>query len=182
LNTPENREYTAEIMFELFNVPGLYIALQVGRIRTRCLICFFRFVSKATLALYASWIASDVKNMLTGLVVDSGDGVTHVVPVADGYLIGSLAETFFLTSTFFHSGSSIKHIPISGRDITYFVQSLLRERETTIPPEQSLETAKAIKVIFDSPMNIDIVFFALVCLGTLLLCLSGYCQRICQIR
>lgn len=30
LNTPENREYTAEIMFELFNVPGLYIALQVS--------------------------------------------------------------------------------------------------------------------------------------------------------
>ncbi|CAF4057745.1 unnamed protein product [Rotaria magnacalcarata] len=111
LNTPENREYTAEIMFELFNVPGLYIALQ------------------ATLALYASWIASDVKNMLTGLVVDSGDGVTHVVPVADGYLIGS----------------SIKHVPISGRDITYFVQTLLREREPNIPPEQSLETAKTIK-------------------------------------
>lgn len=47
---------------------------------------------------------------------------------------------------FLFLGSSIKHIPISGRDITYFVQSLLRERETTIPPEQSLETAKAIKV------------------------------------
>lgn len=30
LNTPENREYTAEIMFETFNVPGLYIAVQVG--------------------------------------------------------------------------------------------------------------------------------------------------------
>lgn len=29
LNTPENREYTAEIMFESFNVPGLYIAVQV---------------------------------------------------------------------------------------------------------------------------------------------------------
>ena len=28
LNTPENREYTAEIMFETFNVPGLYIAVQ----------------------------------------------------------------------------------------------------------------------------------------------------------
>lgn len=25
LNAPENREYTAEIMFESFNVPGLYI-------------------------------------------------------------------------------------------------------------------------------------------------------------
>ena len=30
LNTPENREYTAEIMFETFNVPGLYIAVQVS--------------------------------------------------------------------------------------------------------------------------------------------------------
>ena len=29
LNTPENREYLAEIMFETFNVPGLYIAVQV---------------------------------------------------------------------------------------------------------------------------------------------------------
>ena len=28
MNTPENREYTAEIMFETFNVPGLYIAVQ----------------------------------------------------------------------------------------------------------------------------------------------------------
>ena len=39
-------------------------------------------------------------------------------------------------------GSCIKHIPIAGRDITKFVQQLLRERELGIPPEQSLETAK----------------------------------------
>lgn len=44
-------------------------------------------------------------------------------------------------------GSCIKHIPIAGRDITYFIQTLLREREPQIPPEQSLETAKAIKVL-----------------------------------
>ncbi|KNC81360.1 hypothetical protein SARC_06306, partial [Sphaeroforma arctica JP610] len=42
LNTPENREYTAEIMFESFNVPGLYIAVQ------------------AVLALAASWTAKSV--------------------------------------------------------------------------------------------------------------------------
>lgn len=40
LNTPENREYTAEIMFESFNVPGLYIAVQVRlpRLRVSCSI------------------------------------------------------------------------------------------------------------------------------------------------
>ena len=42
-------------------------------------------------------------------------------------------------------GSCIKHIPIAGRNITSFIQTLLREREIGIPPEQSLETAKAIK-------------------------------------
>lgn len=41
----------------------------------------------------------------------------------------------------------IKHIPIAGRDVTYFVQQLLREREPNIPAEQSYEVAKTIKVI-----------------------------------
>lgn len=45
-------------------------------------------------------------------------------------------------------GSCIKHIPIAGRDITFFIQQLLKEREVGIPPEQSMETAKAIKVRF----------------------------------
>lgn len=114
LNTPENREYTAEIMFETFNAPGLYIAVQ------------------AVLALAASWTSKMADRTLTGTVLDSGDGVTHVVPVAEGYVIGSC----------------IKHIPIAGRSITQFIQSLLREREVGIPPEQSLETAKAIKERF----------------------------------
>ncbi|XP_072911016.1 actin-related protein 3B isoform X5 [Hemitrygon akajei] len=112
LNTPENREYLAEIMFESFNVPGLYIAVQ------------------AVLALAASWTSRQVgERTLTGLVIDSGDGVTHCIPVAEGYVIGSC----------------IKHIPVAGRDITFFIQQLLREREIGIPPEQSLETAKTIK-------------------------------------
>lgn len=115
LNTPENREYTAEIMFESFNVPGLYIAVQ------------------AVLALAASWTSKQAsERTLTGTVIDSGDGVTHVIPVAEGYVIGSC----------------IKHIPIAGRDITFFIQQLLREREVNIPPEQSMETAKAIKEKF----------------------------------
>lgn len=111
LNAPENREYTAEIMFESFNVPGLYIGVQ------------------AVLALAASWTSGKIaEQTLTGTVIDSGDGVTHVIPVADGYVIGS----------------AIKHIPIAGRDITSFVQQLIREREN-LPAEDSMEVARLVK-------------------------------------
>ena len=109
MNPPENREYLAEIMFESFNVPGMYIAVQ------------------AVLALTASWTArASGDRSLTGTVIDSGDGVTHVIPVAEGYVIGSC----------------IKHIPIAGRDITQFISTLLKEREFGIPPEQAMEVAK----------------------------------------
>jgi len=106
---PENRENTAEIMFESFNCAGLYIAVQ------------------AVLALAASWTSSKVSDRsLTGTVIDSGDGVTHVIPVAEGYVIGS----------------SIKSIPIAGRDLTYFIQSMLRDRGE---PDSSLKTAEMVK-------------------------------------
>ena len=44
-------------------------------------------------------------------------------------------------------GSSIKHIPIAGRDITYFVQQLLRDRNESlnIPVDESLRIAEKIK-------------------------------------
>jgi actin-related protein 3 len=135
LNTPENREYTAEIMFETFNVPGLYIAVQ------------------AVLALAASWASRPVEERtLTGVVIDSGDGVTHVIPVVSDSWHWEVAFAIGLSPSpqaeGYVIGSCIKHIPIAGRNITSFIQSLLREREVGIPPEQSLETAKAIKERF----------------------------------
>lgn len=42
---------------------------------------------------------------LTGTVVDSGDGVTHVFPVCDSQVIAS----------------GVKHIPLAGSDITKFI-------------------------------------------------------------
>jgi actin-related protein len=47
---------------------------------------------------------------MTGVVVDVGDGATHIVPVADGYVIGS----------------SIRSIPLTGKDVTQFIQQLIK--------------------------------------------------------
>lgn len=117
MNTPENREQMAEIMFETFGVQGLFIGVQ------------------ATLALYSQICGptSSSNNLnaqdLTGIVVDSGDGVTHVFPVSDGFVIGSC----------------IKHIPLAGRDITKFVQNHMRERKEPIPSEDAMDVARIVK-------------------------------------
>jgi actin-related protein len=84
------------------------------------------------LALAASWSSNRVADRtLTGTVIDSGDGVTHVIPCAEGYVIGS----------------AIKHIPIAGRDITQFVLNLMRERGemAQVPPEDQLKVAGKVK-------------------------------------
>lgn len=54
-------------MFETFNVPSLYLAIQ------------------AVLALYSS-------GRTTGLVLDSGAGVTHTVPIYEGYALPHAVE------------------------------------------------------------------------------------------
>ncbi|KAJ8612963.1 hypothetical protein MRB53_037171 [Persea americana] len=77
LAPPESREQISEIFFESFNCQGLYIGVQ------------------AVLALAASWTSSKVVDRsLTGCVVDSGDGVTHIIPIAEGYVIGSSIKRY----------------------------------------------------------------------------------------
>jgi actin-related protein 3 len=62
-------------MFESFNVPGLYIAVQ------------------AVLALAASWASRPMEERtLTGVVIDSGDGVTHVIPVVSVLSVNPLRK------------------------------------------------------------------------------------------
>lgn len=120
-NTPENREMMAEIMFETFGVKGLFIGVQ------------------AALALYAQVTKNsgggglgDLGSAMTGTVIDAGDGVTHVFPVCDGYVIGSC----------------VKSIPLAGRDITKFILRQLNEREEPFPPEDGMEIASVVKERF----------------------------------
>ena len=110
MNAPINREYTGEIMFETFNVKGCYIAVQ------------------AVLALWASFVGQS-NHEPTGMVIDSGDGVTHAIPIAHGWVIGS----------------NIKTMDIAGKDITKFVQSLMTNREPSIPADLRTLTAKTVK-------------------------------------
>ena len=62
LNPNADREKMTQIMFETFNLPAMYVAIQ------------------AVLSLYAS-------GRTTGMVMDSGDGVSHGVPVYGGYAL-----------------------------------------------------------------------------------------------
>jgi len=100
LNPKENREKMTQIMFEKFNTPGIYVA------------------KHATTALYAS-------GRTTGIVVDSGDGVSHAVPVKEGYVITD----------------SILGLDLAGRDLTDYLTKMLTERGYTA----ERETVKDIK-------------------------------------
>ncbi|KAJ8270811.1 hypothetical protein GJAV_G00119550 [Gymnothorax javanicus] len=71
MNPRENRQRMMELMFEAFSVPYAYIAMQ------------------AVLALYAS-------GRTTGVVFDSGDGVSHSVPVFEGYSLPHAVQRFTL--------------------------------------------------------------------------------------
>ena len=70
-NPKANRAKMTTIMFESFGVAGLYVAIQ------------------AVLSLYAN-------GRTTGLVVDSGDGVTHTVPVFEGFSIPHAVKKNFI--------------------------------------------------------------------------------------
>jgi len=113
LNSPDNREFTAEVMFETFNVPYLYIGMQ------------------AMLAVAASWTNKGEKT-LTGCVVDSGDGVTHVIPVIEGYPISN----------------AIQNVPVAGKEMTSFIAEILKEREPQVSADDRFDAAKAIKENF----------------------------------
>lgn len=104
MNPLKNREKMIEMMFEKYGFAGSYVAIQ------------------AVLTLYA-------QGLLTGVVVDSGDGVTHICPVYEGYSMPHLT----------------RRLDIAGRNITRYLIKLLLLRGYSFNHSADFETVRQLK-------------------------------------
>lgn len=104
LNPRNNRDKVAEIFFETFRVPALFLA------------------PPAVLSLYAS-------GRTTGVVLDVGEGVTHAVPVYEGFALPH----------------SVTRSDVAGRDVTRQMQLLLRRSGLSFTTTAEVDLVKTMK-------------------------------------
>jgi len=104
MNPKANREKLVQIMFEKYGFQASYVSVQ------------------AVLTLYA-------QGLLTGVVVDSGDGVTHVVPVYEGFSLPHLT----------------RRLDVAGGAVTRYLMKLLLLRGYAFNRTADFETVRQMK-------------------------------------
>ncbi|GMM29734.1 actin-related protein 2 [Martiniozyma asiatica (nom. inval.)] len=104
MNPLKNREKMCDVMFEKYQFGSVYVAIQ------------------AVLALYAQGLSS-------GVVVDSGDGVTHIVPVYESIVLNH----------------QTRRLDVAGRDVTRNLINLLLRRGYAFNRTADFDTVRQIK-------------------------------------
>jgi len=104
MNPRENREKMVQTMFETYNFGHVHVDVQ------------------AVLVLYS-------QGLMTGVVVDSGDGVTHVVPVYDSYVLPDCVE----------------RLDLAGRHLTQRLVELMVFSGYSFNRSSDFETLRTIK-------------------------------------
>lgn len=130
MNPTKNREKITEVMFEKYQFHGIYVAIQA----------VLTLYAQGRVLQYSDPSGSDFKTkrmnknewclsirsagLLTGVVVDSGDGVTHICPVYEGFSLPHLT----------------RRLDIAGRDITRYLIKVGLRNDNKAQPRSREET------------------------------------------